>query len=500
MKTNRSNALNLEQAEFKKMGYQLVDDLSDLLSQMSERPVTTGKEPFEALQLIGEKSLPDEGKPAPELLKGATELLIKHSLFNGHPKFLGYITSSPSPLGILADLLASGVNQNTGAQILSPVATEIEKQTVSWLSEFIGLPDSFGGLLVSGGNMANFTAYLAGRTAKAGEQLKEKGLVGSEKRMMVYCSKATHTWIEKAVTLFGQGLESIRWIACDDENKIDVGQLKAKIQQDLQAGHQPFMVVGTAGDVSTGTVDNLNQLADCCELYKLWFHIDGAYGSPAAILPELKPLFSGMERADSIALDPHKWLYNPLEAGCTLVKDPKTLTNTFSSNPEYYNFSKNDDEQLINFYEYGLQNSRGFRALKVWLTLQQAGKKGYIDSIREDIDLAKYLFNLADNHTHLQAVSRNLSITCIQFKPNELDSRLHDTISFVNELNEKLLDQLQNEGEVFLSNAIINGNYCLRACVVNFRTSKNDIEEIVEIIVARGESLYSDLLNDIKSD
>jgi glutamate/tyrosine decarboxylase-like PLP-dependent enzyme len=182
------------------------------------------------------------------------------------------------------------------------------------------------------------------------------------------------------------------------------------------------------------------------------------------------------------------------------VKDPKTLTNTFSSNPEYYNFSKNDDEQLINFYEYGLQNSRGFRALKVWLTLQQAGKKGYIDSIREDIDLAKYLFNLADNHTHLQAVSRNLSIACIQFKPNELDSRLKDAISFVNELNEKLLDQLQNEGEVFLSNAIINGNYCLRACVVNFRTSKNDIEEIIEIIVARGESLYSDLLNDIKTD
>ncbi|CAN0491810.1 unnamed protein product, partial [Scytosiphon promiscuus] len=233
-------------------------------------------------------------------------------------------------------------------------------------------PD-YGGSLVSGANMANFTAFVAARTAKAPKNIKEDGLTSTPKKLLIYCSKTTHTWVEKAAILFGHGSKSTRWIPTDASNKMDNDLLEKAIKRDLKDGHQPFMIVGTAGDVSTGVVDNLNGIASICKTYNLWFHIDGAYGIPAAIVPELKQMFQGIKEADSLALDPHKWLYSPLEAGCTLVKNPKHLTDTYSSHPEYYNFSKNEQGTAQNFYEYGLQNSRGFRALKVWMALKQLG-------------------------------------------------------------------------------------------------------------------------------
>ena len=201
--------------------------------------------------------------------------------------------------------------------------------------------------------------------------------------MIVYCSKTTHTWIEKAAILFGHGTKSVKWIDTDSQNRMNLSSLEKAIQSDLEKRHQPFMVVGTAGDVSTGAVDDLQGISNVCKTYNLWFHIDGAYGVPANILPENEMLFKGVKEADSIAMDPHKWLYSPLEAGCTLVKNPKHLIDTYSSHPEYYNFSNANSQQ--NFYEYGLQNSRGFRALKVWLMLQQVGRNGYTKMIKEDI-------------------------------------------------------------------------------------------------------------------
>ncbi|MGK0488832.1 MAG: glutamate/tyrosine decarboxylase-like PLP-dependent enzyme, partial [Candidatus Endobugula sp.] len=240
----------------------------------------------------------------------------------------------------------------------------------------------------------------------------------------------------------------------------------------------------------TGVVDNLKNLSSISKKYNLWFHIDGAYGIPAAVIPSLKSMFEGVSEADSIALDPHKWLYNPLEAGCTLVKNPQHLIDTYSSHPEYYNFSKDENDIAQNFYEYGFQNSRGFRALKVWLTLQQVGRSGYEKMISEDIELSKYLFELADTKTELEAISNNLSITTFRYIP--LNSKKDN--DFLNKLNEKLLNELQTGGELFLSNAIVNEMYCLRACVVNFRTSKKDIDEIVEIIVREGRKTHQKLL------
>lgn len=489
MTEDRINSIEINKEEFQKIGHQLIDDISDLIYGIDKKSVTVNKKPSELQGILGVSTLPENERPATEVLSKATDLLFNYSLFNGHPKFLGYITSSASPIGILADVLAASVNPNVGAHILSPMATEIEKQTIQWLAEFIGVSSSYGGILVSGGNMANFTAFLAARTVKTPKNIKEDGLSNVDKKFTVYCSKSTHTWIEKAAIMFGLGTKSIRWIQTDSTNKMNNTILEETIKKDIENGLEPIMVVGTAGDVSTGVVDNLKDIAEICKRYSLWFHIDGAYGAPAAVIPKFKDLFQGLSEADSIALDPHKWLYSPLEAGCTLVKNPQHLIDTFSSHPEYYNFTSPEGETAQNYYEFGLQNSRGFRALKVWTSLQQVGRTGYQKLISEDIELSEMLFDLAKAHPELESFSQNLSITTFRYRPlNYTEGN-----DYLNTLNEELLNKLQTGGELFLSNALVNGLYCLRACIVNFRTSKQDIQEIIEIIVRTGRKTHSKL-------
>ena len=271
---------------------------------------------------------------------------------------------------------------------------------------------------------------------------------------------------------------------------MDTAILIKTIKADEKNGKKPFLVIANAGDVSTGVVDNLLAIANICKAHNLWFHIDGAYGIPAAIVPGCKKIFNGMQEADSIALDPHKWLYAPLEAGCILVKNPQHLIDTYSSHAAYYNFNSQGEEPSLNYYEFGFQNSRGFRALKVWMALQQAGKSGYIKMIEEDIALAKLLFAEAQKHAELEAVSHNLSITTLQYVPLQYRHKQKENEAYLNKLNEHLLNNLQQGGEVFLSNAVINGRYCLRACIVNFRTSQKDIYEAVEIVVKEGKKLH----------
>lgn len=490
MTDNRESPIEITKDEFKKIGYQLIETISHFIDTIDEKPVTTGETPKQIQTILGNGSLPEHGTSVSELFSKTSDLLLNHSLLNGHPKFFGYITSSPAPVGALADLLAAAVNPNVGANILSPMATAIEKQTVKWLAEFIGVSPTCGGILVSGGNMANLTAFLAARTAKAPKSMKEDGLLNTHGELVLYCSKATHTWIEKAAVLFGHGTKAIRWIPTDADNKMNTEILSQTINDDIKNGKKPFLVIGNAGDVSTGVVDNLFEIAAICKAQDLWFHIDGAYGIPAAVIPKYKNLFDGIQEADSIALDPHKWLYAPLEAGCTLVKNPQHLIDTYSSHPVYYNFSNQDDEPTMNYYEYGFQNSRGFRALKVWMALQQVGKNGYIEMINKDIELSQLLFEEAQKHVELVAVTQNLSITTFRYVPIGFtqDERKNET--YLNTLNEKLLNELQQGGKVFLSNAVVADKYCLRCCIVNFRTSRKDILEIVDIIVREGRKIH----------
>ena len=344
--SGRHAPLAMDAATFRKLGHRLVDQLAGFLESLPRGPVTRDESPSavrDALDLTG--PLPESGTDPGPLLEQTAQLLFAHSLFNGHPRFFGYITAPPAPIGILGDFLAAAVNPNVGAWTLSPAATEIESQTVRWIAELIGYPVNCGGLLVSGGNMANFVCFLAARAAKAGWDVREHGVSGdSGRRLRVYCSAETHTWIQKAADLGGLGTASIRWIPTDSKLRMDVAALRRQIEADTAAGDVPCLVVGTAGSVSTGAVDPLPEIGALCKEYGVWFHVDGAYGGFAAAVPEAPDDLRGLSLADSVAVDPHKWLYAPLEAGCALVRDPEMLRAAFAYHPPYYHFEERVDE------------------------------------------------------------------------------------------------------------------------------------------------------------
>jgi len=522
----REAPLEMSPEEFRSAGHRLVERIADLLGSVPSRPVTPGEPPRVLRELLGDGTLPEQGAPADRLLDETASLLIDHSLFNGHPRFMGYITSPPAPIGVLGELLAAAVNPNCGAWVLAPIATEIEAQAVRWIAELIGYPADCGGLLVSGGNMANFVGFLAARRAKARWDIGTRGMAGANGaapgphdkaaptgRLRVYVSSETHTWIHKATDLFGLGTESIRWIPVDDRLRISTALLRRQIHEDLESGDMPFLIVGNAGSVSTGAIDPLPELAAIARENGLWLHADGAYGAVAAVLPDAPADLRGLAEADSVAVDPHKWLYAPLEAGCALVRDRKALRDAFSYGAPYYHF-EGDGTEVLNYFEYGMQNSRGFRALKVWLALRHAGREGYARMIADDMRMAKALHGFASDEPELQVFPRGLSITTFRYVPRDLRPAVAPDVapgfspansqvapvlnpadspdkveSYLNELNTQLVNRLQASGEAFLSNAVIHGAFVLRACIVNFRTSLEDVRAVTEIVVRMGREL-----------
>jgi aromatic-L-amino-acid/L-tryptophan decarboxylase len=491
-RTVRDAPLGMDAETFRAIGHQLVDQLAGLLDSIPRRPVTPGESPRavrEALALTG--SLPDQGADAAGLLEETARLLFDHSLFNAHPRFFGYITASPAPIGILGDFLASALNPNVGGWTLSPAATEIESQTVRWIAELIGYPSDCGGILVSGGNMANFVGFFAARAAGAGWNVREDGMATGGRVLRVYASAETHTWLQKATDLSGLGTSAIRWIPVDPDLRMDVAALRAQIEADRSGGDVPLLVVGTAGSVSTGAVDPLSAIAAVCREHGAWFHVDGAYGGLAAAVPGASGDLRALAEADSVAVDPHKWLYAPLEAGCALVRDAEALRAAFAYHPPYYHF----EERTTNYVDYGPQNSRGFRALKVWLALRHAGAAGYRRMIADDIALSRAMAEAVQAHAELELVTQALSITTFRYVPADLRARVGDadTEAHLDALNRALLDRLQHDGDVFVSNAVVAGRYLLRACIVNFHTTRADVEAVPAIVARVGREIDREL-------
>jgi glutamate/tyrosine decarboxylase-like PLP-dependent enzyme len=481
----RTAPVAMPATEFREIGHRLVDQVADRLAVLPGGLVTHSESPAEVRRVLGaDRQLPREGEAAGGVVAQTAELLFDHSLFNGHPRFFGYITSSPTPIGMFGDFLAAAVNQNVGAWNLSPLATEIELQTVRWLAELIGFPPSAGGLFVSGGNMANFVCVLAALAAVAGWDVRKEGVARGS--LVAYVSAETHTWIQKAADLFGLGTDAIRWIATDSAQRMDIAALRRQIDADRRAGHRPFLVVGTAGTVSTGAVDPLGAIAAVCREQGLWFHVDGAYGAVAAHAEGAPVELRGLGEADSIAVDPHKWLYAPIEAGCVLVRDPDALRRAFSYHPAYYHF----DEQVVNFFEYGPQNSRGFRALKVWLALRQVGRDGYLRMIADDMLLAQHLDDCLSRHPEFEPLTQQLSVTTFRYVPADLRARIgsDETERYLDRLNRELLAVIERSGEAFLSSAMVAGRFALRACVVNFHTSLDDIEALPPLLSRLGRT------------
>lgn len=486
----RGAPIAMDAATFRSLGHALVDRLAALLAAVPDGPVTRDESPAAvraALDLEG--PLPEQGVEAGPLLDETAARLFAHSLFNAHPRFYGYITAPPAPIGILGDLLASALNANVGARVLSPAATEVEAQAVRWIAQLIGFPASCGGLMVSGGNMANLVGFWAARAARAGWDVRAGGLQdAAAQRLRIYASAETHTWLQKAADLSGLGTAAIRWIAVDDAQRMDVEALRRTMAADAAAGERPWLVVGTAGSVSTGAVDPLPAIAEACRTHDAWFHVDGAYGGFAAAVPDApRDLVEGIAVADSVAVDPHKWLYAPLEAGCALVRDPEALRAAFAYHPPYYHF----EERVTNYVDYGPQNSRGFRALKVWLALKHAGAAGYRRLIAEDIGLAAALADAVRAEPELELLTQALSITTFRFVPADLRARLGDpqVEAQLDALNRELLDRLQRGGDLFVSNAVVGGRYALRACIVNFHTTVADIAAIPGIVLRRARDL-----------
>jgi len=490
----RRAPLDMTGGDFREAGHRLVDTIADFLDTMPAGPVTRVRSPADLRALLGPSRLPDSGEPASPLVDAAARLLIDNSLFNGHPRFWGFITSSAAPIGALADMLAAAINPNLGGWVLSPVASEIERQTIRWIAQLIGYPDSTGGLLVSGGNVANFVGFWVGRRVRAPLDVRAHGLDEAGRATRVYASRETHTWVQKAVDLSGLGTDAIRWIDTDSHLRMNVDALRRQIRSDLDAGDLPLIAVGTAGSVSTGAIDPLAAIADICARFGLWFHVDGAYGAPAAALPESDPDLRALDRADSLAIDPHKWLYAPLEAGCALVRDADALRDTFSYHPPYYpDEEAATDDTPIYYHEFGPQNSRGFRALKVWLSLRQVGREGYIEMIRDDIAMARAMYERADAHAELEAITLGLSIATFRYHPPDISAGAAATEEYLDTLNRSILDRLQVGGEAFVSNAVIDGRFVLRACVVNFRTVLADVDALIELVVRLGREVDADL-------
>lgn len=469
---------------FRQLGHQLVDRLADRLAAIPDGPVTRGEPPSDVRRALGLGGpLPENGSD-PAALLAAADRLFDHSLFNAHPRFFGYITAPPAPIGILGELIASALNPNVGSWVLSPAATEIEAETIRWIAQFVGFPAG-DGVLVSGGNMANTVCLIAARAA-AMPDTRTSG-VGAGRPLVAYASAEAHTWIQKAADICGLGTEAIRWIDTGADLRMNVAALRRAIDEDVGAGRRPFLVVGTAGSVSTGAIDPLDEIAAVCREHGLWFHVDGAYGGFAAALPDAPADLRAIAQADSVAVDPHKWLYAPLEAGCALVRDPRALRAAFAYKPPYYHF----DEAVTNYVERGPQNSRGFRALKVWLALKHAGAAGYRRMIAGDIELSRAMAAAVERQPELQLFTQSLSITTFRYVPADLRSGLGDPAveRQLDALNTSLLDALQRGGDVFVSNAVIGGRYTLRACIVNFHTRLEDVEAVPGIVVRTAQTL-----------
>jgi glutamate/tyrosine decarboxylase-like PLP-dependent enzyme len=433
-----------------------------------------------------DQALPEDGQPFEEVLAFVRENVMPYPMGNSHPRFYGFINATADPVGILADFLASGMNSNCWGG--DHAATHVEQCVVRWLAQMLGFPATAEGILVSGGSMANFTALSVARRAMTPGNVREDGLAGPGRpRLAVYASDQVHACVDKAVDLLGIGTRQLRKIETDGHFRIRLDALEATIASDREAGFVPAVVVGNAGTVNTGAIDPLAALADLCAREKLWFHVDGAYGALASIVPSLEPLFFGMERADSIAADPHKWLYVPYEAGATLVREPGRFAATFRKFPEYL---AADPESPFPgpawFAERGVELSRGFKALKVWMGLKVHGRRAYAAQIENDVLLAKFLAAEVDRRPDFERLAETvLSIANFRYRPEgrALGEEALDAI------NRKIINRLVGDGSFFLAPTILKGRTALRVSITNFRTREEDLIALLDEAARTGEGL-----------
>jgi len=495
------SALDISPHELNEISEQATKLVFEYFETVSQRDVVAKNY---AGKTVAEVNAELSVEPVPlERLLDECRTIFDLSRHNGHPRFFGYVASPSTPIGAYADLIASALNANITCWRSGPAGTEIEKMVVAWLGSLIGYDKHARGLLTSGGSMANLIALLVASRRKTGPDTARKGLWNS-RPTTVYASEEVHMSIAKAADILGFGRDQVRTIACDDRLRIEASALRERIESDMKEGFRPFCVVASAGTTNTGAVDPLDKVADIANEFDLWFHIDGAYGAPGILDSGKAHLFDGLTRADSVSLDPHKWLYVPVDAGCLLFRDEATAKAAFNTDEaDYIKVHGLTDDETFAYWDYGVELSRRFRALKVWLTLRYYGVKRIAAAIAEDIALAEYLGEVVAAAEDFELMAPvELSICCFRYVPATIRKRMTaapaDELIEINRdldsLNEKILGLVQKGGRAYVSNATVHGRFALRACITNFRTTKTDIDETVTVVRDAAQEAMSNKL------
>lgn len=465
----------------RELGHRMVDDMLNYLQTIREQPAwrPIPQQVKENLQ----QPLPLTPQGEEHTYQDFLENVLPYPHGNIHPRYWGFVNGTGSALGMLSEMLAAAMNPNCGGADHS--AVYVEQQVINWCKEMLGYAPEASGVLVSGGSMANLMGLAIARNTQLKFDIRHNGVAAAPGMMTVYCSSEAHSSVQKAVELLGLGYKALRQIPVDRHYRIDLAILEKTIAEDRRAGHLPFCIVGNAGTVNTGAIDPLETLADICQREKLWFHVDGAFGALAALAPEMRSQLTGLPRGDSLAFDLHKWMYLPYEAGCLLVKNKTAHEKAFAVVPTY--LAPHDRGLMAGppwFANYGLQLSRGFRALKIWLAFKSYGLDKFRRLIQQNILQARYLAQLVEANPELELTAPvPLNIVCFRFISPRLDE------AQLNQINRELMMELHERGIAVPTSTFLHGKYVLRVAITNHRSRREDFELLVRESILIGNEL-----------
>lgn len=486
---------DMDSEEFRRLGHRVIEMIASYYSTIRDLPVTPDCSNTAMVELFREQ-LPKEGQDPDTLLHEWTSKVLPYLTHLGSPRFFGFVMGSGTMMGTLAETLAASVNVNAGGWKAAPAATAIEQRTISWLAELLDYPIACGGLFTSGGTMANFTAITTALRDKA-NGVREQGIPNN--RLTIYMSDHEgHISIYRVAQMMNLGSEAIRLVKSREDFTMDTEDLEQQLEKDENLGYRPFCVVAQVGSINVGAIDPLEDIAMICRKRKLWFHADGACGAMGAILPGKKAQYKGLDMADSVTLDPHKWLYIPYECGGLLVRDPEKLEKAFSMQASYLQeaFPTKKGSAGVDFYENGPQMSRSFRALKVWMSLKHYGKAGYQRMLSQNVRCAEYLDGLVRNSKDFKALHQpNLFLYCFQYAPINLQRDWEDSPeelqNHLDGLNQKMADTIRSSGEAFIMTTRIHNRVVIRLSICSHRTTYEDIDAVFNTLQDTGNGLMA---------